>query len=749
MSEFPPDLNTAAYDLINYEQAIDELVGMALTEWLPYARGAVLAAADAPPPDPAAVADTQNVWDYVVDAIIVYGVYLLAAAALDKATTALTAVQLAAGEALAQLAYIPSFGSLPSRDTLARRVYSVVGAQVIRSPAETLRRVNSVPELHEFAGDMVEQLRGRLPDVVGRVYDRTARTVQDSPTNDEARAEVTDDLDDLSTWRPVAAEVAQSQTTTILNAATAEAARIAQRDYGFEIEQRWVATLDAVTRDAHIIADGQTRALGETFDVGGEQLRRPGDPRGSIENTINCRCRLFVVFIDPAPRASATETLGIDPAPTTQEFAVSDKFRTFSSVLAVIDTPTDDGRLFDADIDLRFRSFPLPLMWQKQSDGGHMRSYTVGVIESAEVVGKKVVSAGYMLNSPEADEAMDQITHGVTAPSVDLGDTEWEFRDDKGNPLSEDDWWDPDVKIVEVVTSAKLLGATLVSIPAFGETSITLGEFVERTDSDAVEQEASLVAAAVASRYAQPVHEASFFTRPELADDELDPHITDAGRIQGYLALWNVCHTGIADRCQLAPRSSTDYAWFHTSPPVKTDKGKVKVGRLTVVTDPTKPGHADGRLGAAPAIAHYDNVGTCYGLVVMGEDERGIWFSGIPAPGATPDMVHMGLSAPLSGDWRTVGGSYELVAALAVNHPGFPTILASGASDEHGDPISLIASFGPCPSADKAPMSVTAIAKAVIAEMRLDDRRSAEALALVAEMDRREQALVLIDEIED
>lgn len=61
-------------------------------------------------------------------------------------------------------------------------------------------------------------------------------------------------------------------------------------DMGIDLVQEWVATLDGRTRDEHREADGQQVAVGEPFDVGGEELRWPGDPAGSAENTYNCRC---------------------------------------------------------------------------------------------------------------------------------------------------------------------------------------------------------------------------------------------------------------------------------------------------------------------------------------------------------------------------------------------------------------------------------------------------------------------------
>jgi Phage Mu protein F like protein len=55
-------------------------------------------------------------------------------------------------------------------------------------------------------------------------------------------------------------------------------------------EKEWSAVGDERTRDAHDAADGQTVPIDQPFLVGGESLMFPGDPRGSPENVINCRC---------------------------------------------------------------------------------------------------------------------------------------------------------------------------------------------------------------------------------------------------------------------------------------------------------------------------------------------------------------------------------------------------------------------------------------------------------------------------
>lgn len=79
--------------------------------------------------------------------------------------------------------------------------------------------------------------------------------------------------------------IARTETMRASNAGNAAL----YQDWGVEM-QEWLATNDGRTRDAHIDANGQRVAVGEAFNVGGEALMFPGDPAGSPENTINCRC---------------------------------------------------------------------------------------------------------------------------------------------------------------------------------------------------------------------------------------------------------------------------------------------------------------------------------------------------------------------------------------------------------------------------------------------------------------------------
>lgn len=70
----------------------------------------------------------------------------------------------------------------------------------------------------------------------------------------------------------------------------------------------WVATGDSRTRRDHLRAHGQTVKVDEFFEVGGEKLRFPRDPRGSAGQTVNCRCRSIswrAGYGEPVPRTTA------------------------------------------------------------------------------------------------------------------------------------------------------------------------------------------------------------------------------------------------------------------------------------------------------------------------------------------------------------------------------------------------------------------------------------------------------------
>ena len=199
---------------------------------------------------------------------------------------------------------------------------------------------------------------------------------------------------------------------------------------------------------------------------------------------------------------------------------------------------------------------------------------------------------------------------------------------------------------------------------------------------------AALVASAVA--YDLPAQTTDlppteWFDNPQL-DAPTPITITDDGRVYGHLAAWGTCHIGVQGSCITPPHSVTDYAHFAHGV-TQTAGGPIITGLLTMDT-----GHAEADLRALPAAAHYDNTGTQFATVAVGEDAIGIWVGGAVLPDVTPAQIaKVQRAGALSGDWRKIRGNLELVAALAVNTPGFPIQRLSLAASAVEGQTSLVA----------------------------------------------------------
>jgi 2'-5' RNA ligase len=193
-----------------------------------------------------------------------------------------------------------------------------------------------------------------------------------------------------------------------------------------------------------------------------------------------------------------------------------------------------------------------------------------------------------------------------------------------------------------------------------------------------------------------------FFSEPLECDPD-DGVVIEAAnedgllRTFGYIAEWGVCHIGYDGMCKEAPPSPSNYAYFRKGV-VNTPDGAVRVGALTAAT-----GHANPRLKAMPAAAHYDDTGSVWALVATGENARGIWFSGLVKPGADEQLLNdVVASGRLSGDWRPIGNDLELMAALTVNVPGFPIVPTTTAAHD-GRQLSLVAAGVPAPKIEESP----------------------------------------------
>jgi hypothetical protein len=186
------------------------------------------------------------------------------------------------------------------------------------------------------------------------------------------------------------------------------------------------------------------------------------------------------------------------------------------------------------------------------------------------------------------------------------------------------------------------------------------------------------------------------FRNPELSGPTPFT-VTEDGRVYGHVATWDACHIGLPigdeeGECTTAPHSEANYAFFLTGE-VQTDIGPVAVGQITM-----GGGHATDRMGLRAAISHYDSTSTAVADVTAGEDEHGIWVAGVLRPNVTDEQVRALRAAAISGDWRRVkagSGDLEMIAALAVNVPGFPIPRPSMLVASGGERLSLVAASIP------------------------------------------------------
>jgi len=413
----------------------------------------------------------------------------------------------------------------------------------------------------------------------------------------------------------------------------------------------------------------------------------------------------------------------------------------FQTMLAPIGVSTGDGRRFKSGA-ISLADLPMPYEWARTREGGHDGAVAVGAVQEATIATvTQAVKDGWISSAavkglpgtleavwargelfdgvsreemPRLAEDVAEVMHligaGTLGPSVDLDSfegvpviegTDEEVTWDRIEEILEETGEEPKIELL--ITQGRVRAATLVSIPAFAETSRPL-ELLEAEDTESADAEHRAELDELAAQ-AEHALVASVTTGPQTGRSVIEfdmPVLTgptpitwdwETGRVYGHIATWQTCHVGYAEVCVTAPRDETgDYSWFNRYP-VETQEGVIWAGRLTVGGR-----HAGLELASDGAINVYDDK-TVAAYVRAYEDEYGIVLAGtIELAADSPDRAIVDRRR-VSGDWRETADGLSLIEVLALSpgprahsEPGFPI---PGTFSRSGRQVALTAALGP------------------------------------------------------
>lgn len=354
----------------------------------------------------------------------------------------------------------------------------------------------------------------------------------------------------------------------------------------------------------------------------------------------------------------------------------------------------------------QFPDLPVSLRLQIQDEGGHWGAVTCGRIdtmERAELQGYNSIPATGVFGTNEHGQLAQLLVEEQTQRfiSIDPRDCDIEIVEIEISTATNGiGYYGPDDDDCEVLyewwvryTNLTIGAATIVATPALQQAVIAPQSMELPSTPIAIATapptSVTVTASGEPARHACPAR--SLFGDPgfHVGDARLvrqaDGHYAcpltvdrQTRRVVGHVAYWTANHTGLPGQNRKPPHSPT-YAYFMTGARRTAEGDVVAVGNLTMgcghaavsirnaetakahYQEPSNPAHYDGGYGAVQMAD-----------VVAGEDDFGIWVSGVLCEGVTEEQIRRFESMGMSGDWRMIAGKLHMVACLAVPVPGFP-----------------------------------------------------------------------------
>lgn len=344
----------------------------------------------------------------------------------------------------------------------------------------------------------------------------------------------------------------------------------------------------------------------------------------------------------------------------------------------------------------------VPLMLQTGTDVGHFGAELAGFAETIDVSGTPTASGRFY--TTDAGRTFRDLLLGGRRFGVSVDPASYEVEE-RCEEFDDEGWC---VDATWAFLAYEIAGITGTPFPGFAAASIELGTATaaaddagdddaaddesddESTDDAEAEGEAARRTLAASAAPVAPPLEWFTMPEPQLGDPRLVEQddgslavpltITDEGQVYGHVARWGQCHVGFPGECVEPPLSDDEYGAFRTGEVVCAGGERVATGVLVAGAD-----HAVTTLRAADARDHYAHNAVGWADVAATNGELGPWIAGALRPDVTELQLRVLRASSLSGDWRTIDGRLELIAALSVNVPGFGVrrraLVASGFGD--------------------------------------------------------------------
>jgi len=265
---------------------------------------------------------------------------------------------------------------------------------------------------------------------------------------------------------------------------------------------------------------------------------------------------------------------------------------------------------------------------------------------------------------------------------------------------------------------------------------------IEENEDDDMED---LTASAWNAMRELPPMPAAWFAEPTV--DELPPGGPGVnyvnGRIFGWVAQAGEAHAGFAKKVTIDGLGRIDTSHFLRQRFTLDDGSTVKTGTFTM-----NAGHHRDGAECETAACQFDDTRTVAGVVTVGMNERGMWFSGAAAPWLSEwDRTVFMATQPSYHMRKSASGNWQLRAVLAVPVPGHSSPLLASAVVERSQ-LALTASA--------TVATVEDVLASVAARQEAEDQQAASATvdvtpelgdgladlvaaAVEAALDRREQ----------